>query len=813
MKVLVKRVYLHEVHSLNEFDTSGIQMDKNNRFVYGSGGDHVNNQNVMYTNIGQIFVCNEQNICQFLDEYSVNTIKIILQEMQFFLNMTTCQATRKYLFTGQNRGKQKMQGIIDISYRHISTFALQIVNALNNLDASQKKAVFHWMYDECDKLCDQFQYTPLDRTDLFFEHLIEGCEKELQDRRITQSRSNAVKKIKSTFPNGGYQSNQQQINSNDFFVPPPPYTSPNSPYGTFVQSSYQPQTYFQTPLVQPRQQVQTSTYLPPNRIQHYSDAQQVSQATSFNGRSQQTNTMTQSHSIQRPMTAPIHCMNTETQSNVNRNANTKLSTVNTNQWPTQSSNPFQQLIPNVSTSLNRPQQSMQFYGIANNNNQNVNTTYSEYVIDQQSRINASGFEAMPIQRTANEKLNAVRKRNASTYPEEQVEKSARNESVTNSVTQSVQSQTQYSMSYDKCIMDGTKTPVVSVMIHDNSTTSWSFPDLLNFNAADQEAAANNDNIEMQTVANERWNELSTPATPQTDYHQSERIDAIVNNELCLSDAAEPLEFELETTNNMTEEFESYIEPAEVIIDSSNDEVIQPIVDDAPITMPSMPELFYEPSAEETVPETSNDPSAKQTVPQTSEEPIIEKTAPESLVEPSALHSMEITSTESVPSLPEIDGGATSMLNAIPDVSDVPCTSQSILNSPIKTNDETAIEIEEINNNDLNQERQTKDDDVDCEMILVETHTQLQPFIKKEEPLDIDDTENGDENSFKDTPSNRKCNRFVDLTEEEYDDDILIIESDEEEPIEQKFVSILTNEKLGCFIWAHRIKIFNLKFFL
>lgn len=820
-------------------------MDNNNTIAYRSSGVNSFDHNVLYTNgsvAQQVVACTEQNVRQFLDDYCVNIIQLIIQEMQFFLNMTTCKATKKHLFTRQNRGEQKMQGIIDISYRQINTLTLQIVVPLRKLDATHRKIVLHWMYDECDKLCDQFQSNRLDRTDLFFEHLINNCEKELKEREATHTRSYQSKKSKST----SYQSNQQQLNSNEFAVPPPPYTSPNDQYGgTFLQNSYQPQTYYATP--QPQQQVQTSTFLPASAIRPYSSARPVAQTTPYIVRSEQSNTVTQSQCVQRPMTAPIHCKTTEScQSNINQNAIR-------NQWSTQSTNPFQQLIPpqnaatsQIKTLLDRPQRPMntsynqqmpssnQIYGIVNgfNGNQSKNgagvdemnenpsfqevfsadnITYVPSSDDQQAMLNATGFEAMSIQRQTNAELNAPssnangsRKRNASTYLDGYgAEKSSRNELFPNPVSQSVQPQQQFSIVYGECITDGTKTPTVNLMLEMN--------EYMNFDGS--AFAANNENSQMQTS-----NELHTP--PKRTNYQTLTTERVANDERCLSDAIETLDFHFEAANN-DETLEVYdVEPAEVTVvtERADENNLQSFVDGVTEPMPSMPDLSDEQCPEISVPKTADEPNVDITMPEIADESIVEKLAPETSdapniensmpempAEPNTSESTEKTTTEIGPTTLKISSVVCCATNALPELSDALCTSASILSPSTDvqcdTNEQKSVNGIEINNIGSNGDSHV-DGDADCEVVLVETHTnRFQPIIKKEEPLD--DTETGDDAIFKDIPSTRrKCNRYIDLTEDDEDgsdSDVLIVESDEEDPVEQKFVSILNLPTI--LIWS------------
>lgn len=773
----------------------------NETSAFRSNGNHVNNfDQVMYANGRQNFDF-EQNVRQFLNEYCVNYLKFIIQEMQFYLNMLTYKATKKHLFTRQNRGDQKMQGIIDISYREISKFTLQIIIPLTKLSSRERDMVLEWLYDECDKLCAQFHSKPLSRAELFFENLIQHCAGELKERQATQSDSKR-KKI-SNLPNA-YQTNHQQMSSNDFAVPPPPYTSPNNPIGKLTQNTYQP--YRQ------QQQFPTSNFVAPNGLRQYCDVQAVAQASPFSPRSQQMNT-TQAQYMQRPMTAPIHTSSTETLSNVNRNSHGQYTEANSNatrnQWAAQSANHFQHLIPsqNVTTSrlktmLTSPQQPMhmplsqqgtasnQIYEIANSNNgnqllngtivygMNENLSFQQVLFaptlnDQQATHNVTGFEVMPIQRQSIEDSSAASnntrnslQRDASTY---------RNESsATNFLSQSNQPQQQITMTYDECIADGTKTPTLNIRLQ--------MDDLLNFNPPN---TTNNE------IINQRSNELSTP-NMQTNYYQSERIDEIVNDELRLSDSVEPLEFEYEITSNVGEVIETCTEPTEnqVIIENSNSErvdaeVAQSLVDGGIEPLPSMPELSVDPMPEKSPSPEPNPPLLPPGMP---DEPNADILVPGSPDESLTSKSREKTSTETA----GISSIATCTPNSVANNSDAPCTSKSILNQPpVTTNEYTIAEGAH------SSESQTEDDN-DCEMILVKTQTHFTPFMKKEEPnVSTDDHESGNHYSFDDVPStSRKCKRYVDLTEEDddCDSDVVVLDSDEEGVIELKFVSTLTAKK-------------------
>lgn len=773
---------------------------------YETNIEHDFGQDVVFANVGQNFDF-EQVVCQLLDKFSVNYIKFIIQEMQFYLNMCTYKTTKKHLFTKQNRGEQKMQGIIDISYRQISTFTLQIIVPLSKLSSQNRNIVLQWLYDECDKLCAQFHSNPLNRADLFFEQLIKNCEEELAEREATQSHSKRMKKLNLT---KAQQWNQQQMGSNNFAVPPPPYTSPNNPIGKFSQSSYQ--SYRQ----QQHQQLPTSTFVRPNGVPQYSDIQTVAQATPFNARSQQMNTVTNAQYMHRPMTAPIRTTATVNSYSPYTVAN---SNATRNQCPTQSTNHFQQLNPsqNVAPSQSRtmlasPQQPMhvplsqqgnasnQIYDILNSNNSkqsnngivaygtNGNLSFQPVLFapalnDQQVMLNATGFEALPIQRQRIEDSSAAsndarnsRKQDASTY--------LHNTSAANPLSQNNQPQQQISMTYDECIADGTRTPTVSIRLQ--------MGDLLNFNATD---ATNNGNALMQAMPNQRSNELFTP-NKRTNYYQSERIDGIVNDELRLSDSVEPLEFEYEITSDDTGMVETYTGPTgnEVTIENSNSErvdaeVSRTIVDGATEPLPSMPELLVDPNTETLPPPEPNPPTS---TPERLDElnpSILVAESPPPISKSTVETPTETTGNPNATTFPPKPMAHNSW-------SDAPCTSSSILNPsnapPVTTNEHTIFESAQSCDTQAN-------DDNDCEMVLVATHTQFRPFVKKEEPtVANDDPESASYNSFNDVPSaRRKCKRYIDLTEEEddCDSDVVVLESDEEGVIEEKFVSIPTSENI------------------
>lgn len=744
--------------------------------AYRSSGNHVNtfDQAVVYTNCTQSNDCNEQNVRQFLNDFCVNTIKLIIQEMQFHLNMLTYKKTKKHLFTKQNRGELKMQGIIDISYRQITTFTLQIIVHLIKLSSRERDIVLQWLYDECDKLCDQFHSEPLNRADLFFEHLFQNCEEELKDREANQSRSKRMKKF--NLPNA-YQMNKQQTCSYEFAVPPPPYTSPDNPLGKFSQNPYQP--------YRPQQQLPPPNFVRPNGLRQHSVEQ--TQAMPFDARSQQMNAVAQAPYMQRPMTAPIHTTTSETLPNMNRNSN---SNATRNQWPAQSMNHFQQLNPsqNVATSqlktmLQSPQQPMhtpysqqssasnRAFEIvdSNNGNQSTNGTvaygmngnqnfqqvlFAHTLDGQQAMLNATGFEAMPIQRQRIEDLGAAS--NNARDPREHASTTSCNEtSNANSLSQSYQPQQQISMIYDECLADGTRTPTVRLRLEMN--------DLLDFNASDPTC---NGNIQMQATTNQRSNELFTP-NDQTNYYQSGRIDRIVNDELRLSDSVEPLEFEFGTTSNVSDVPTGDPISIEYLNSERADaEVSQPIVNGAMEPLPSMPELSVDPNADQSA----------------VHEPNPHILASKSAEEPPASESAGTSTASCTP-------------NSATHNSDAPCTSKSILNPPcappVPTSGQTFART---------ATSSETEDDTDCEMVLVETHTQFKPFMKKEEPNEPnDDPESGNYCSFDDVPSTRrKCKRYIDLTEEEddCDSDVVVLESDEEGVIEQKFVSISMHNSIA-----------------
>lgn len=770
----------------NEYEMNGQNAETNG---YRSSGNHVNtfDQAVVYTNSRQSYDCNEQNVRQFLNDFCVNTIKLIIQEMQFYLNMLTYKKTKKHLFTKQNRGELKMQGIIDISYRQITTFTLQIIVHTMKLGSRERDMVLQWLYDECDKLCDQFHSEPLNRADLFFEHLFQHCEEELKDREATQSHLKRMKK--SNLPNA-YQMNQQQMCSYEFAVPPPPYTSPNNPMGKFSQNPYQP--------YRPQQQLPSPNFVRPNGLRQYSVVQTVAQPSPFDARSQRMNAVTQAPYMQRPMTAPIHTTTSETLPNMNRNSHSQYTVANSNatrnQWPAQSINHFQQLNPsqNVDTSqlktmLQSPQQPMhtpysqqgtasnRVYEIVDSNNGNQSTIgtvaygmngqqsfqqvlFAPTLHDQQATLNATGFEALPIQRQRTEDLGAAS--NNARDPREHASTTYCNETSTaNSLSQSYQPQQQISMIYDECLADGTRTPTFRLRLEMN--------DLLDFNASDP---TSNGNIQMQAITNQRSNELFTPNN-QTNNYQSGRIDEIVNDELRLSDSVESLEFEFGTTSNVSEVLSTVPMGNQVSIENLNSkradaEVSQPIVNGVTEPLPSMPELSVDPNAEKSALHEPNPPIM----------------ASESPNEPPTSKSAGISTASCAP-------------NSATHNSDAPCTSKSILNPrsepAVTTSDRTIV--------GTGSSSETEDNN-DCEMVLVETHTQFKPFMKKEEPNEPnDDPESGNYCSFDDIPSTRrKCKRYIDLTEEEddCDSDVVVLESDEEGVIEQKFVSISMHNSIA-----------------
>lgn len=707
---------------------------------------------------------------------------MIIDQMEFYLNMNTCKRVRTELFTRQNRGEQKLQGLIDISYKKINTIALQIINPLAKLDSMQRNVIFNYMYDECDKICKRFNFDRLKRDELFFEQIVKNGEDELNERRITQSRP--LKKGNATFLKP-----YQRPNLDDFPLAPPPYTSPNSSYGALPRNSYE-QTYFRAPMAQPPQPVQISTNSSVNGAGQYTFVRPAAKM----------NTTTQSQCLQRPMTAPIQCITTATRTNVTNSNATNF------QWSAQSQNPFQQLIPNqkghLKTLLEKPQMNTSYNQQTTVSNQNyvINNQSSRAVPDYQqvpfaNNINianqqCNGFEARPIQRQSTEQFNAAsndanisRKRSASSYLDELAgQKLPRNESYTDSAQQNNQQQPQITMRYGECIGDGTKTPMCNIMLEMDG--------FLNFN--NNQFGQNNANGEVQakTFGTSETSDLTTPS-PQTNFYQSQNIDGIVNDGLVLSDSVEPIEYgDYDGMHDVYEIEEVTIE--EVNAEQSDADVLQSNDNDELFPMPSMPDLSEESSMDESLPGTSDEPNVVNPATETMTDPSTVITTYESLGDTSTPTPKDATSTESVTAMPERPEVASLTVNESPENADaLPSTSESQLDQAIEPAAET-IEHTDVESDRNDEVAPANDCDEDCELLLVETQTQAQiePFIKKEEP--VDDTENDNESGFIDTPSTRrKCNRFVDLTEDDDDSDILILDSDEEEPVEQKFVSIFS----------------------
>lgn len=789
------------------------------------------NQNVPYANVVQaeVYVCNEQNVLQFLDEYCVKTIQLIIHEMKFYLDMVTYKTTKKHLFNPKNRGEQNILKLINISFGHIETLSLQIVVPFAKLHSTQQKIVLHWMYDECDKLCDQFQSNRLDRSKQFFENMFKNCEEELKEREATQSRAKRLKKGLPTYPKSR-QSSHQQSNLNEFEMPPPPYSSPNDTCSsTYFLNSSQPQSHFQVPMARPTQSVQASKFFPPSSGSgHNSGGRPVAQA--YIVRPQQTNSVTQSQCMQRPMTAPIRSIATGAQSNVNRD-------ISRNPWSVQSTNPFQQLISSQNTTATNHtynmvgnQSTTNSIGADSNFQQAFyanNVAYAVPANNQQAMLSSSGFAAAPIERQSVNEMNMVsgnvnnsHKRGASNYLDGvAVAKSSRNESYMNSVAQHEQPQPQYSVEYSGCLTDGTKTPVFRMNVVERNALNVvernDLNDLNEYIQFNQSAlVASSANNQMQASETETTNELATP--PKRSNPHPRRIDTIVNDELCLTNA-DDFDFETMVNEGAIQIFD--VDPAEVTVVCEQDEanVLQSNFD-TPTSepMPSMPDLFNESITEETAPEyvdesiaentepeVSNEPSAQASTSKVSVEPIVEKTSTDTVDEPNveelvsdtasernSTETMENISTKMVLTTPVISNVHSCTAKEFSEISGAPSTSKSIASAkkPFETNEQVA---EESDNNDSNRVGDEKDD-ADCEVVLVETQAKFQPIVKKEEPLD--DNENENEAIFKDIPSTRrKCKRYIDLTEDDEDDedDVLIIDSDEEESVEQKFVSILS----------------------
>lgn len=749
-----------------------------------------NNLTLESVNGIQVIVCSEENVRQILEDHCVRLLNMIIGEMEFYLNMNTCKRVRIDLFTRQNRGEQKVQGLIDISYRKISTISLQIVNPLAKLDSMQRKIVFNYMYDECDKLCDRYNFDKLKRDEYFFEQIVRDCEDELNERRATQSRP--VKKGSATF-----KKQYRKSNFDDFPLAPPPYTSPNSSYGALPQNPYEPQTYFRTPMAQPQQ----PTYSSVNRSGQFT----------FVRPAPKMDTTTQA---QRPMTAPIQCITTGTRTN------TTNSNATNSQWSAQSQNPFQRLIPSQmgatrqlktlleSTNQSYNQQttvSNQNYGIDNqsgravsdyqqvlfaNNNNIANTT-----VGQQS----NGFEVRQIQRQSTEEFNAAshdanisRKRSASSYLDESVgQKSPRNESYADSAHQINQSQPEITMRYGECITDGTKTPMCNIMLEMNG--------YLNFNNNQCEQNNANGGVQAMTFGTNEASELTTPSPQmQTNCYQSQNIDGIVNDALILSDSVEPIEYgDYDGMHDVYEIEEVTIE--EVNAEQSDANVLQLNDDDASFPMPSMPDLSEESSMDESLPGTTDEPNNVNSASETIAEPSAVNTIPESSGDTSTPTPKDATTTDSVATMPESTEESLTAYGT-PENAGGPSTSEPPTLDPavepsVETIEHTVVESDSNDEVVPEGERPANDNDDDCEMLLVETQTQIQPFVKKEEPVDDTDSDNG--SGFIDTPSTRrKCNRFVDLTEEDDDSDIVILDSDEEEAVEQKFVSIFSASETG-----------------